>query len=109
MVSIIPAHGMILVSALGYAGATVVMARFGSGLAPVPVLLVGAALVLAVGSEIVALRQLPIGIVYLAILGLETVLVLVAAACLGEALGLRELVGGALVLTGAVLLAAGQG
>ncbi len=63
----------------------------------------------AVLAEIAALLHLPIGIVYLAILGLETLLVLVAAAWFGEPVGVREAVGAAMILAGTVLLAASDG
>ncbi len=103
------ATALIMMSALGYAGATVVMARFSSNYAPVLVAIIGMALLLAVLAEIAALRHLPISIVYLMILGLETLLILVAATWFGQSLGTAELLGAAMILTGTVLLAFSHG
>lgn len=109
MAATAPALGLVLLSALGYAGATIFMARIGSAgiVSFLPV--VGAALLLAVVAEIAALRHLPIAIVYLAILGFETLLVLAAAAWLGQVLGAREIAGAMLVLSGTLLLATAHG
>lgn len=109
MIATAPALGLVLLSALGYASATIFMARIGSAgvMSFLPV--VGAALLLAVGAEIAALRHLPIAIVYLAILGFETLLVLAAAAWLGQVLGAREIAGATLVLSGTLLLATAHG
>ena len=104
-----PPLALVGASALGYASATVVMARLGAGPPSVLAALVAVVLGVAVIAEIAALRHLPIGVVYLTILGLETLLVLAVALWFGQALGLREVVGGLLVLAGAVLLAAPQG
>ena len=109
MASATSALGMLLLSALGYAGATVVMARLGAGHPPGLFAVVAAALLLAVFAEIAALRHMPIVVVYLAILGLETLIVLVAAAWLGQAPGLQQLLGATLVLGGTVLLVASHG
>jgi drug/metabolite transporter (DMT)-like permease len=104
-----PVLGLILLSALGYAGATVVMARFGSQGVVSLVPVVAVALLLAVLAEIAALRHLPIAIVYLAILGIETLLVLAAATWLGQSVGPREVVGAVLILSGALVLVTAQG
>lgn len=100
---------LVLAAAAGYAGATVAMARFGHGPGPAMLAMVGMALTLAVVAKIAAFRHLPIGIVYLAILGGETLLVLGAAACFGQAFGARDALGALLVLSGTVLLAVRQG
>lgn len=100
---------LITMSALGYAGATVVMARFGNGPGPVLAAVVGIALLVAVLAEIAALRHLPIGIVYLTILGIETLLVLVAATWFGQSFGFREASGATMILAGTVLLASSHG
>lgn len=104
-----PALGLVLMSALGYAGATILMARLGTGAAPVLAAVIGAALLVAVLAEIAALRHLPIAIVYLAILGTETLLVLGAATFFGQTLGPRELLGAVLVLSGTLVLATAHG
>jgi small multidrug resistance pump len=109
MTPVAPALAMVLISALGYAGATLVMARMGAGHAPILFTLVGAAMGLAVLAEIAALRHLPIGVVYLSILGLEALLILAAATCLGHRPGLTEIVGASLVLAGTAMLATSHG
>lgn len=109
MPSVSPALGLVLFSALGYAGATVLMVRLGGVITPALVALVGAAMLFAVTTEIWALRHLPVGVVYLAILGLETLMVLSAAFWLGQPLGRRELLAAGLVLSGTALLATSSG
>jgi multidrug transporter EmrE-like cation transporter len=100
---------LVIAAATGYAGATVAMARVGHGYGPMILAMVGGAMAFAVIAETAAFRHLPIGIVYLAILGCETLLVLGAAACFGQALGVREALGAILVLSGALVLALGRG
>ena len=70
-------------------------------------LAIAATFVLAVALEIGALREARLGVVYCAILVVESGLVVAASLWFfGETYTLREAMGGALILAGAVVLAA---
>lgn len=94
------AIGLIAFSAIGYSVATIGL-KMGAttlGLASVGVIVLGFGM--ATLAELEVLRRLDLGIVYISIIGLETLLVLGYAWWIGEALNLRQLGGAALVLTG---------
>jgi hypothetical protein len=97
---------LILVAAFGYSVATILMklsAQSGSGLilAAIAMVLLGTAL-----TEIVLLRQVDLGLAYIAILATETLIVVGFAAAIGEGLSTRDMVGGAMVLLGAMIVSA---
>jgi multidrug transporter EmrE-like cation transporter len=95
-----------LISAVAYAGATLTMKFAAGSVTPLLAILIVALLLTAVAAEIGALRLASLGVIYLTILGSETLLVLLCAMVLGETLGAREMAGAALVLAGTALLAA---
>jgi hypothetical protein len=91
-------------AALSYATATygIKLASHSPGVTSLIIIVTG--LALAVGAETVLLRHASLGIVYLAVIAVETLLVLVLAASLGEGLTLRQFGGAALVLAGLAVL-----
>ncbi|WP_102107498.1 hypothetical protein [Oceaniglobus roseus] len=97
---------LVLISALGYAGATLAMKASAHSPAPALLALVAFCLGTAVMAEIAAMRRLALGVTYVTILGLETLAVLAAACLLGDQFGPREMLGGACILLGTLILAA---
>ena len=98
--------GLILATSLGYLMATAGMklAATTPGLGPLGLICVG--LACAAIAEIALLRSNSLPTVYVAILALETVLVMGFAAWMGDSFGMRHAVGAALVLAGIALVAA---
>lgn len=95
---------LILISALGYALSAVGMKALSVGqLAPgLSALMIG--LGVAVWSEVLLLRHVSLSVVYMTIIGAETLLVLGYAASVGDSLTLRQGVGAAMVFTGLVAI-----
>ena len=101
----LPLLVLIVLSAGGYALATVGMKLALTASLPLAVLVIVTGFALAGVGEIVLLRQAPLSVVYLTIMGVETLLVLGYAAMIGEGLDLRGILGGGLVLAGLALVA----
>ena len=95
----------VLGSAAAYAAAMVMLKVW--GLTPgFGGALCAAAFLLGAALEAAALREARLGAVYIAVLGVESVIVLAAGAALfGESYSLREWAGGALVMVGVMLAA----
>ena len=96
--------GILLVAALGYAGATIGM-KLASGnwtYLALGLLLLG--FYAASHSEIVLMRQFDLGVLYLLVIAAETVVVLGFAWFIGEGLGPREVLGGLFVLAGLLII-----
>lgn len=91
-------------SALGYALATLAMKASSDNITS-PVL-VGLVLVLAaaVVAEIALLRQMNLGLAYIAIIATETIIILGFAFYIGEGLSLKQLVGGAFIFLGVAIV-----
>ena len=106
METILTTHriALVLVAAAGYGLATLFI-KFSTESAQIG-WLVGAAVVLSVCimAEVMLLRRMDIGTVYLTILAVEAVLILAYTAVTGHALGAREALGGLMILTGALLV-----
>lgn len=96
---------LILVAAGGYAIAAILM-KLSATTGPLQGILGGIAIVLllTVLAEIALLRQMELSNVYVAILAIETLLVIGYALLAGEHLSQREIAGGVLVLAGTVLV-----
>lgn len=95
---------LITLCALGYAVATVGM-KMASNTPHITIYLaIAACLVAAVVGEVLLLQRTHLGLAYVAILCAETVIVLLAAAWMGEGLTGREMTGGLIVLVGAGVL-----
>jgi drug/metabolite transporter (DMT)-like permease len=95
---------LITLCALGYAVATVAMKMASDTPHIIIYAAIAACLVAAVAGEVLLLQRTHLGIAYIAILGVETVIVLLVAAFMGEGLSGREVAGGLIVLVGAGVL-----
>lgn len=98
-----PIH-LIGLSSLCYVIATVAMKQAASGAGLAAFLVLAACLAGAAAFEILTLRLITLGGTYLAILAVETLLILGLAAAIGEGLSPREIAGAAFVMVGAVIL-----
>ncbi|MDQ2094593.1 5-aminolevulinate synthase [Rhodalgimonas zhirmunskyi] len=103
-------YGFVLAAALGYALATVGM-KLAAGsashagnwtLLALALLLLG--FFAATHSEMTLMREVHLGALYLLIIAVETLVVLVYAWIIGEGLGPRDMLGGGLVLAGALII-----
>lgn len=94
---------IILLAALGYTVATVGMKFAALGQYPVATALVVAGFVLATVTEIVLLRRGDLTVVYITIIGVETLMILTAAALFGEVVDLRRMIGAGCVVIGIAL------
>jgi drug/metabolite transporter (DMT)-like permease len=96
---------MALVAAGGYALATILMKLMAEATSPLLIAGVAAILAVTVTAEVLLLRQVDLGLAYIAVIATETILVLGFAFVIGEPLTAREMAGGALVITGAAMVA----
>ena len=93
--------GLAVIAALGYAVATIGM-KMASGhwtIAALALIVLG--FVAATQVEIILMREVSLGALYLIIIGIETLVVLTYAFAIGEGLSGRDAMGGAFVLAGA--------
>ena len=102
----VPVHPAVLVPlcALGYAAAAIFMKAAAVGPQGWHTPAIVLALALAALTEIALLQRLELGNTYLAVLGMESVLVILAAAFWGESFGPREAAGAAMILSGTVMI-----
>jgi len=96
----------ILLAAGGYFLATIGMKSGSHMMGGVAFALIVAGLVTAALAEITILRRADLGVIYIAIIGVETLLVLTYVALIGEGLSLRQLSGAGLVLVGLAVVSA---
>lgn len=95
---------MIVGSAFFYTAAMVAMKLLSASPAAFLIAAIAVALLLGTGLEVLVLRGERLGMVYVAILGAEVVMIaLVSTLFFGEAFTLRELAGCALVIGGTAL------
>lgn len=95
---------LILISAAGYGGAAIGMKLTSQTHAPWAIGLVVGGLAVAALTEIMLLRSASLSIIYLVIIGIETLLVLSVAWYLGDRLSGSQIAGCALVLVGVALV-----
>jgi multidrug transporter EmrE-like cation transporter len=95
---------LLVFTALAYVGATIAMKSTATAISPIAVISLALCLATAGTLEVLVLRRVTLGVAYLTIIGIETLLVLGYATVIGEGLQPREMAGGALVLAGAVIL-----
>lgn len=93
-----------LAAALGYGVSTILMKHFSYGYALLPLALLVAVLTGTVVSEVLLLRQVELGLAYIAIIATESLLVLTYAFVIGEGLSRQEMAGAAFVLVGVALV-----
>lgn len=97
---------LVAASALGYAVATIGMKLASSSLTVVAIGLVVLGFVAATLAEVSLLRKADLGVIYITIVGAETLLVLSFAALIGEGPDLRTMAGAGLVVAGIALVSA---
>ena len=95
---------LVIVSALGYAIATIGMKLASTNVTAVAVGVIVAGFIAATLAEVVLLRKADLGVIYITIIGAETLMVLAFAALIGEGPDLRTLGGAGLVLAGIAII-----
>ena len=97
---------LVLAAALGYALATIGMKLFSItwSMAAVALLFLGFAV--ATAAEVVLMRGVHLGVLYLTIMALETLAILAYAISIGEGLSPVQMLGGAFVLAGLAVISA---
>lgn len=95
---------LIGLAAFGYAVATIGLKMGATTLCLSALGLIALGFGAAILSEVEILRHVDLGIVYISIIGLETLIVLSYAWYIGEALSLRQLGGATMVLAGLVVV-----
>ena len=95
---------LIPLAAVAYAAATVRIKMVSTSVTTASVILIVASFFLATVSEAALLRHSDLGVIYLAIIALETLAVLSFAALIGEGLNTKQLLGAGFVLTGIALV-----
>lgn len=97
-------YGFVALAALGYAVATIGM-KLASGnwsLLSFALLLLG--FYAATHAEVTLMRDVDLGVLYLFVIAVETIVVLGYAWIIGEGLGPRDALGGVLVLAGLAVI-----
>ena len=92
-------------AAAGYAIATIGMKLASGQWSALAVGFIALGLLAAVQAELILMRGVNLGVLYLSIIALETLLVLAYAFSIGEGLSFREAVGGGLVIAGLMVIA----
>lgn len=95
---------LVVVSALGYTVATIGMKLASTGITAVAVGIIVLGFVAATLAEVSLLRGADLGVIYITIIGVETLLVLGFAALIGEGLDLRRVAGAGFVIVGIALV-----
>lgn len=95
---------LILVAAIGYSAATIGMKMGSSALTGLAVLVMAIGLAAAIFGEMAVLRGTNLGPVYIAIIGVESLIVMIYAWYIGEAMTLRQISGAGLVVFGLMLV-----
>lgn len=95
---------LILVAALGYSTATIGMKMGSSALTGTAVFVMAIGLAAAVFGEMAVLRGTNLGPTYIAIIGVESLIVLLYAWFIGEAMSVRQVSGAGLVLVGLLMV-----
>jgi len=98
-------YGFVVVAALGYALATIGMKMASGNWTLLALALLVLGFYAATHAEMTLMRNIDLSVLYLIIIGLETVVVLAYAFLIGEGLGPREALGGFLVLAGMAVIA----
>lgn len=94
---------IIMLAALGYTVATVGMKLAADRSYSLAAVLILAGFALVVATEVFLLRRASMTIVYITIIGAETLMILVAGAMLGEVIDLRRVMGACCVVAGIAL------
>ena len=97
---------LVLITALGYVVATVGMKGAAMGHVGLGTVLAVAGFAIAFIAEVALMRQTALSVLYILILGVETVLILGIAYGLGEGFTVKQGIGAALVIAGLMAVAA---
>lgn len=95
---------LILAAALGYSLATIGMKMASDAFGPVAAALLIAGFAAAAVSEVILMRGMALGVLYLTIIAVETLVVLTYAISIGEGLTARQALGGLFVLAGLAVI-----
>lgn len=95
---------LVITAGVGYAVATILMKLASQDTTTIVVGAIALMLAAVVTAEILLLRQVDLGLAYIAIMATETLLVLCATYFVGQPLSGRELAGGALVVAGVIVV-----
>ncbi|MCB2134568.1 MAG: 5-aminolevulinate synthase [Rhodobacteraceae bacterium] len=95
---------LVLTAAFAYAIATFGIKLASGAVSPLATGLILFGFLLAAAAETVLLRQSDLGAIYLAIIAVETIVILTIAAVIGEGLNLKQFFGAGLILGGIVLV-----
>jgi small multidrug resistance pump len=93
-----------IIAGIGYAVATLMMKMAAENTTALIVGSIFLILAVVVVAEILLLRQIDLGVAYIAIMATETLLVLAATYFVGQPLSFKELTGGAFVVLGVALV-----
>lgn len=91
---------LILAASLGYSGATIGMKIASDIWSGTAVLFLLSGFLAATFAEIILMREINLGVLYLVIIAVETLIVLTYAFSIGEGLTPRQIVGAGFVLIG---------
>lgn len=91
---------LVLAASLGYSAATIGMKIASQSWGPFAVLLLLIGFSMATMAEIILMRGIHLGVLYLIIIAVETLIVLAYAISIGEGLNPRQMVGAGFVLLG---------
>lgn len=94
---------IIMIAALGYTVATIGMKFASLGVLSVGIALVVSGFLMATLAEVFLLRRGDLTVVYVTITGVETIMILIAGAMLGEIVDMRRIVGAGCVVVGIAL------
>ncbi|MEZ5715276.1 MAG: 5-aminolevulinate synthase [Paracoccaceae bacterium] len=103
-IALLKTSGFVLLAALGYAMATIGMKLASGNWTYLALALLLLGFYAASHAEIVLMRDIDLGLLYLVVIAVETIVVLGYAWAIGEGLGPREAMGGLLVLAGLVVI-----
>lgn len=95
---------LILMAALGYSAATIGMKMGSSAVSGLAILIILFGLATAVFCEITVFRRIDLAPIYIAIIGVESLIVMTYAWYIGEAMTLRQISGAVLIVFGLVLV-----
>lgn len=91
---------LVLAAALGYSVATIGMKLASESWSYFAVALLGVGFLSATMAEIVLMRGIDLGVLYLIIIAVETLVVLAYAFSIGEGLSARQALGGVFIVVG---------
>jgi drug/metabolite transporter (DMT)-like permease len=95
---------LVVVSAMGYAVATIGMKLASTGVTALAIGVILLGFMAATVAEVTLLRKADLGVIYITIVGVETLMVMAFATLIGEGPNLRTLGGAGLVIAGIALI-----